>query len=321
MNEKNINTLLVEDEGYHAELVCLYFESIAKQMSVTVARNLHEARSYIAKFTPDLVITDYFLPDGKGVELILAAKEDSPYPVIILTSNGDEQVAVEAMKAGAFDYILKSEVTMSDMLCIGERVMNEWFLITERKKAHEYVASLAHILEESLNEIYIFDIKTLRFVEVNKGARQNLGYSMEELSSLTPLDLKPDFTTESFRKIIEPLRVGEKQKIEFTTVHRRKDGSLYNVEVHLQLSTLKSATVFVAIILDITDRINTEKRLKDSERKMRAWIENSPVCFKIVDLDLNLQYMSAAGAKSLKISDITQFYGKPYPFDFFPKSF
>jgi CHASE1-domain containing sensor protein len=59
--------------------------------------------------------------------------------------------------------------------------------ITERKRAEERMASLAHILEESLNEIYIFDAKTLRFIRANKGARLNLGYSMEELSLLTPL--------------------------------------------------------------------------------------------------------------------------------------
>ena len=58
-----------------------------------------------------------------------------------------------------------------------------------------------------------------------------------------------------------------------------------------------------------------------SEKKMRAWLENSPVCTKIVDLDFNLQYMSSAGIKSLHINDITPFYGKPYPFDFYPESF
>ncbi len=130
--------------------------------------------------------------------------------------------------------------------------------INERKKFEERIVDVAHILEDSLNEIYIFDAKTLRFIQVNKGARLNLGYSMEELSVLTPLDLKPEVTAESFAKIIEPLRIGEKHIIEFTEVHRRKDGSLYDVEVHLQLSTFQSAPVFVAIILDVTKRKKAE---------------------------------------------------------------
>ncbi len=83
--------------------------------------------------------------------------------------------------------------------------------IEERKQAEERTKSIAHILEDSLNEIYIFDARTLRFIEVNKGGRLNLGYSMEELSSLTPLDLKPEFTVGSFAKKIEPLRTGKKK--------------------------------------------------------------------------------------------------------------
>ncbi|MCP4132721.1 MAG: PAS domain-containing protein [bacterium] len=57
------------------------------------------------------------------------------------------------------------------------------------------------------------------------------------------------------------------------------------------------------------------------DKQARAWIENSPVCTKILDLDFNLQYMSSSGAKDLKVDDITDFYGNPYPFSFYPDSF
>lgn len=70
-----------------------------------------------------------------------------------------------------------------------------------------------------------------------------------------------------------------------------------------------------------SERPHAEGPLWDSERRSRAWLENSPVCTKIVDLDFNLQYMSSAGIESLHIDDITPYYGKPYPFDFFPQSF
>jgi len=65
----------------------------------------------------------------------------------------------------------------------------------------------------------------------------------------------------------------------------------------------------------------TEERLNDYEKKSRAWLEHSPICTKIVDLDFNLQYMSSAGIKDLQIEDITKFYGKPYPLAFYPDSF
>lgn len=61
--------------------------------------------------------------------------------------------------------------------------------------------------------------------------------------------------------------------------------------------------------------------LKDAERRSQTWLENSPVCTKIVDPDFNLQYMSEAGVKSLNIVDILPYYGKPYPLSFYPKSF
>ena len=78
----------------------------------------------------------------------------------------------------------------------------------------------------------------------------------------------------------------------------------------------------LAVILEeITERKKIEFKLKDSEKKSRVWLECSPVCTKIVDLDFNLLYMSAAGVKALKIDDVSQLYGKPYPFDFFPESF
>ena len=62
-----------------------------------------------------------------------------------------------------------------------------------------------------------------------------------------------------------------------------------------------------------SERQHAVELLWDSERKSRAWLEHSPVCTKIVDLDLNLQYMSRAGVEGLHIDDITPYYGKSYP--------
>ncbi|KKL64853.1 hypothetical protein LCGC14_2160830, partial [marine sediment metagenome] len=78
---------------------------------------------------------------------------------------------------------------------------------------------------------------------------------------------------------------------------------------------------FQFTIRDITERKKAEKELIDLQKKNRAWFENSPICTKILDIDFNLQYMSASGIRDLQIDDITQHYGKPYPFYFYPDSF
>ncbi len=133
--------------------------------------------------------------------------------------------------------------------------------ITERKLAEEEQTRLLHILEQSLNEIYIFDATSLQFDFVNHAAQTNLGYTREQLAAMTPLDLKPDFTLGRFQELIAPLQSGEEPQQIFETVHLRVDGSLYPVEVHLQLVSYRSRLVFLAMILDITQRKQGENEI------------------------------------------------------------
>ncbi|MHC4926844.1 MAG: PAS domain-containing sensor histidine kinase [Planctomycetota bacterium] len=78
---------------------------------------------------------------------------------------------------------------------------------------------------------------------------------------------------------------------------------------------------FIIVSMGTTERRQAEEKLRISERQTRAWLEHSPICTKIVDLDFNLQYMSMAGIEALQIDDVTEYYGKPYPFAFYPDSF
>ncbi len=141
--------------------------------------------------------------------------------------------------------------------------------ISERKEVEASRARLLRILESSLNEVYVIDTATLAFEYVNTGALNNLGYTIDEMRRMTPVDLKPEFTEETFRRIVEPLLNNEEQGLIFETVHRRADGSTYPVEVHLQLVRLEDQQVFLAVILDITDRKRSQDRLKESERRLR----------------------------------------------------
>ncbi len=133
------------------------------------------------------------------------------------------------------------------------------------------------LLDKSLNEIYIFDKETLLFEYVNFGAQKNLGYSQEQLLKMTPLDIKPEFTLTSFHSLIRPL-VGHKKKVlVFQTVHKRADGTLYPIEVHLQLFKQDEGMKFLAFVLDIAERKNVEEELRESESNASFNIQHMPV--------------------------------------------
>lgn len=147
--------------------------------------------------------------------------------------------------------------------------------ITERKKAEEEIFHLAKIFDESLNQIYVFDAESLLFINANQGAQKHTGYSLAECKSMSPLDLKPEFTEASFRKLIAPLLSGTKKKVDFETLHRRKNGSTYPAEVHLQASTLGNKQMVVAIVLDISDRKNYTKKLEKTVEHRTKQLEKA----------------------------------------------
>ena len=165
-----------------------------------------------------------------------------------------------------------------------------------QKEEHEL--DFSNVLEYSLNEIYIFDAINLKFIQVNKGARQNLGYRMDEFLSMTPVDIKPTHTVTSFMEAIKPLTHGGKQKIEFNTVHRRKDGSDYLVEVHLQKMQFHGKAVFVAIILDITERTQNKLDLAQAN----AFFDSAPDATVVVDESGNIRVSNLQMIKLLGYS-------------------
>lgn len=116
---------------------------------------------------------------------------------------------------------------------------------------------------------------------------------MAELRKMTPLDFKPEFTAESFTKLVAPLRKGKKKKIIFETIHQRKDKSLYDVEVHLQLLHFENEDIFAAIIMDITERKKAEGEL----RTLSLMVEQSTEGMAFADLNGTLLFSNMAWCK------------------------
>jgi DNA-binding NtrC family response regulator len=134
MTAKTLQLLLVEDDPAHAELIRRAFRSYDGQVHLTVVQSLQEARATLSTTMPDLAIIDLLLPDGRGLELLPGDESAAAYPVVMMTSHGNEQAAVEAIKTGAVDYVVKSEATLTDMPHIAERALRAWGHITERKR-------------------------------------------------------------------------------------------------------------------------------------------------------------------------------------------
>ncbi|MDH3871071.1 MAG: diguanylate cyclase [Gammaproteobacteria bacterium] len=159
-----------------------------------------------------------------------------------------------------------------------------------RAQDQDMVNSLGQILEESRNEIYIFDADTLEFINVNQGARINLGYTLSELAGITPVDIKPEMTREMFDRQLAPLRDGSLDRLYYETVHCRKDGSVYPVEVHLQLASLGPRRVFVAMVLDISERRESDVKL----RQAATVFDNSNEGVMVTDANRNITAVNRA---------------------------
>jgi PAS domain S-box-containing protein len=158
-----------------------------------------------------------------------------------------------------------------------KRMLGTHTNITEIKNLETERNLFSNLFENSLNEIYLFDAESLRFKQVNKAALNNLGYSEEEIYQLTPLDIKPQINRDDFDALIEPLKTKESDLIVFETIHQRKDGSQYPVEVHLQLQKIHNEPVFAAIILDISERKRAQAVLLSERERLSGIIEGTNV--------------------------------------------
>jgi len=191
---------------------------------------------------------------GTGREVLAQRKDGTTFPLFLSVSE------VVMKEKNTTEKIRRFTGIMRDLT---EEKRRESELKAARKDA-ERLSAFGLILDRSLNEIYIFDAETFRFVHVNKGAQENTGYTMEEYRNLSPLEISLDYAPDSVMNLVEPLRNGTEDGIKFTTMHRRKDQSHYPVEVYLEAAHLGPRQVYVAVILDITERQEVEMELRQA---------------------------------------------------------
>jgi len=135
--KKKTAILVVEKKEDDANRILKAFQTRGADFDITLARNLAEGRACIDQSTPDLVIAEMNLPDGKGDELIPQKSETASYPVIIM--NADDDITDHLIKKGAMDIILKSDRALDHLPRVADRAIDQWKNILKLKKSEEKV--------------------------------------------------------------------------------------------------------------------------------------------------------------------------------------
>lgn len=252
-----VSILLLEDDPAHAEAVQRAFLDSGMKAVVHLARNLRDYQALAAAQTPDIAIVDLHLPDGNAVDVLTSPSEAGPFPILIMTDYGDERVAVEAMKAGAIDYVEKSSEAFTAMPRNVERALREWNLLRERKRVEEALRREKENFQHSLDEsplgvrIVTADGDTLY---ANRAILEMYNYdSLEELRNMS---VEKRYTPESyveFQKRKKIRQSGDFGPSEYEISIVRKNGEVRHLHVFRKEILWNGEKRFQALYRDITE--------------------------------------------------------------------
>jgi PAS domain S-box-containing protein len=289
MSESPAFILLVEDEEAHAELVMRAFERVGTA-KLSVCATVKDARGLLeaTDTPPDLIIADLNLPDGSGTELIGLCE----CPLIVVTSHGDEGAAVEAIKVGALDYIVKSQEAFSDMPHIAESSLREWRLRAERDRLETANRRADERLRLALQNAPItamtqdpnLKIQWIHNPRLWAGEVEPLGRTDHEI-------LSPDSAERVAAIKRRAIETGEAIRQEVLVV---ADGgtNIYDLAVFPHRGSAEGVSEITTVAIDVTERRRLEDALAERERLASVGMAASILAHEIGN-PLNNMFLNA----------------------------
>ncbi|HLY62032.1 MAG TPA: PAS domain S-box protein [Terriglobia bacterium] len=267
-----LRVLYIEDSPSDAELCLLNLKragfKITADLVATGAGFLEKLRSD----TYDIILSDYRLPDWSGMEALQVAQKDAPdIPFILVTGTLGEEAAVECIKRGATDFVLKdrpARLPSSIRRALQERATRD-----EKRQAIEAhrrtEAEYRLLFDGNPHPMWVYDLETFEFVAVNETAAAHYGYSREEFLAMTIKEISPpDEVPAVLERIAQSEGVGDRKEIR---KHRKKDGSIIDVELISHPVLFSGKRTELVLANDVTER----KRAEEELAKLRKAVETS----------------------------------------------
>ncbi len=260
-SQELIRVLYVDDEPDHQKLLKLFLEEVEPSIRVESASTPTEVLQMMRLHHYDCVVSDYFMPEMDGIELVKKIKKTSNIPFIIYTGRGSEEIAETAIGFGIDDYVRK-ELDYNHYQVLARRIVNVVNKYKTEERLKESEERLRLLIEYAPDAIYISDLNGI-FLDGNRQAEQLTRYKKEELfgKNILEMGLLHEECLSKALKGFEKNVHGEKTgPDEFVLI--KKDGGTITVEISMFPVKRAGNVEVISIARNITERKNYEKRLQ-----------------------------------------------------------